>query len=69
MNLVKDLAAEFAGMFVGDTKLTLAILAVVAGAAAIAASGFTPLLAGAVLLVGTLAVLLDSVRRGARSRP
>ncbi|HEX3536080.1 MAG TPA: hypothetical protein VHU15_04885 [Stellaceae bacterium] len=68
MTLIKDVAVELAGMFVGDARLTLAILAVIAAAAAICLSGAEPLIGGAALLLGSLAVLLDSVRRGARSQ-
>lgn len=69
MTLIKEVLGELVGMFVGDTRLTLSILAVIAGAAAICLSGLPPLAAGGVLLAGSLAVLLDSVRRAARPRP
>jgi hypothetical protein len=69
MTLIKEVATEFAAMFVGDPRLTLAILAVIAAAAAICLSGLDPLVGGAALLLGSLAVLLESVRRGARPRP
>jgi hypothetical protein len=68
MNLIKEVAAELAGMFVGDSRLTLAILAVIAVAAAICLSGADPLIGGAALLAGSLAVLVDNVRRGAHPR-
>ena len=68
MNLIKEVATEFAAMFVGDARLTLAILAVIAAAAAICLSGVDPLVGGAALLLGSLAVLVESVRRGARAR-
>jgi hypothetical protein len=55
-------------MFVGDSRLTLAILAVIAVAAAICLSGADPLIGGAALLAGSLAVLVDNVRRGAHPR-
>jgi hypothetical protein len=69
MTLIKEVATELAAMFVGDARLTLAILAVIAAAAAICLSGLDPLVGGAALLLGSLAVLLESVRRGARPRP
>ncbi|HVC56595.1 MAG TPA: hypothetical protein VND95_11600 [Stellaceae bacterium] len=67
MSLIAEIAGELAGMFVGDARLSLAILAVVGVAAALRElSGLDPLLGGAVLLVGSLAVLIESVRRSAR---
>jgi len=69
MNLIREVAAELAGMFVGDARLSLAILIVIAAAAAVCLAGLPPLLGGGVLLAGSLAVLLDSVRRAARPRP
>ena len=35
MTMLKEIIAEFIGMFMGDARLTLAILALVAGAAAL----------------------------------
>jgi hypothetical protein len=67
MNLIREIAGEIASMFVGDARLSLAILAIVGVAAAMRGlSGLDPLLGGAVLLVGSLAVLIESVRRSAR---
>ncbi len=57
-------------MFVADAWLTLALLAVVGGAAA--AIGYLsapPLAGGAALTAGTLAVLLISVRSAAAKSP
>jgi hypothetical protein len=56
-----------AGLFVDDGSLALAILAVVAFAGICAAlTPNVPLLGGAVLLFGCLAVLLANVLRAAR---
>ena len=66
MNMIKEIVAEIFGMFVGDARLTLAVLAVVGAAAAMIAYGVAPLGAGGLLLAGCLVVLIDSVRRGAR---
>ena len=66
MNLLKEVVGELAGMFAGDLLLSLAVLAVVAMTAVIAWSGLDPLLGGAVLLAGSLGLLVESVRRGAR---
>jgi hypothetical protein len=69
MTLIKEVVTELAAMFVGDARLTFAILAVIAAAAVICLSGLDPLVGGAALLLGSLAVLLESVRHGARPRP
>ena len=54
-------------MFVGDAWLSLATLTVVASAAlVIGPLGLDPLLGGAVLLFGCLAVLVASVLRAGR---
>jgi hypothetical protein len=54
-------------MFMGDARLTLAVLALVAGAAAlIKLAGVDPLGVGGVLLVGCLGLLLENVHRSAR---
>jgi hypothetical protein len=55
---------ELAGLFIDDGSLAVAILAVVliSGFFAIVAPGI-PLAAGAILLFGTLGVLLENVLR------
>ena len=68
MSLINKVAGELAGMFVGDARLAVTVIAVVAATAAICASGLPPLLGGAMLVGGSLCVLLDSVRRVARNR-
>ena len=69
MSLVTAVVRELVGMFVADLGLTLALLAVVAGAAGMIDLLSAPPLAGGVLLtVGTLAVLLLSVRSAAARR-
>lgn len=68
MTMLRELAAEAVGMFVGEQRLTLAVLMVVAAAGYLA--GYTnldPIIAGAVLLVGCLALLVESVCRCART--
>ncbi len=66
--MIKELAVELIGMFVGDTWLTIGILAVVAAAAAaVHFFGFDPLVGGAVLVCGCLGLLIESVTRGARA--
>jgi hypothetical protein len=67
MALLKDLCAEVIGMFVADARLSAAVLVVVAIAALLVEGLEThPLVGGAVLLLGTLLVLLGGVRRAAR---
>jgi len=67
MTMLKEIAAELIGMFMGDARLTLAVLAVVASAAAlINLAGVDPLGAGAILLVGCLGLLIENVHRSAR---
>lgn len=69
MTILKDVLAELFGMFVGDARLSAAILAVVAVAAlAIDAGGAPPLVGGALLLIGCLAVMIGAVLRTARRK-
>jgi len=68
MNAVRLVAREFIGMFVDDGNLALLALVLVAAvAAAVKLLALPPLLGGALLLVGCLAILLQSVRRAARA--
>jgi hypothetical protein len=70
MTMLKEIFAELIGMFVGDARLTLAVLAIVAGVAAlIKIAGIDPLGAGVILLVGCLGLLIENVHRSARSEP
>jgi hypothetical protein len=66
MTLLKEIVAEIIGMFVGDARLSLAVLAVVGMAAAMIKFGVDRLDAGGLLLAGCLFVLIASVWRGAR---
>jgi hypothetical protein len=69
MSILKDVLAELFGMFVADARLTAAILCVVAVAAGlIGVLGVEPLVGGALLLVGCLAVTILSVIRAARAK-
>lgn len=68
MNAVRLVAREFFGMFVDDGNLALLALVLVAAvAAAVKLLALPPLLGGTLLLVGCLAILLQSVRRAARA--
>jgi len=67
MTMLKEIIAELIGMFMGDARLTLEVLALVAGAAAlIKLAGVDPLGAGGLLLIGCLGVLIENVHRSAR---
>jgi hypothetical protein len=68
MRMLEELAAELVGMFVGETRLTISVLAIVALAGSLVDFiGLDPLLGGAVLLVRSLTLLVESVLRGVRS--
>lgn len=69
MNILKDVLSELFSMFVGDARLTAAILAVVAVAALlIDATPLPPLVGGAVLTISCITVLVMAVRREAARR-
>ena len=70
MTVLKALAAELVGMFAGEKRLALAVLAVVAVAGCL--RGFTTfdqLIPGAVLFFGCALLLIEDVCRSARARP
>ena len=70
MRMLKDVFAEIGGMFVGDARLSLAIVAMVALAAAlVAVPALDPLIAGAQLLIGCILVLVNAVCRSSRDTP
>lgn len=69
MSILKDVLAELFKMFVGDARLTAAILVtVLAAAALIDLTRLPPLAGGVALLFGCLVVLVISVLREARRR-
>ncbi|WP_233253168.1 DUF1127 domain-containing protein [Paracoccus binzhouensis] len=69
MTILKDVLAELVGMFIGDARLSAAILAVVAVAVAlIDLAQVEPLIGGGVLLVGSLAVVPIAARLAARPK-
>ena len=69
MRFHRELAAELLGMFVGDRRLAMGILAIVAAAALTGDAELPSYVAGGVLLLGSPLLLLDNVRRSAaRSR-
>jgi hypothetical protein len=66
MKFLGEVAGELFGMFVGDSRLALGVLAIVAAAALLAEStGFSPLVGGNVLLLGGPILLIENVRRSA----
>jgi hypothetical protein len=69
MSIVGDVFKELLGMFVADARLTAAILFLVAGVAGlVVAWRIGPLVAGGVLLFGSLAILVEAVRREAAAK-
>ncbi|MGX9179318.1 hypothetical protein [Mesorhizobium sp. AA22] len=67
MNLVRLAVREFIGMFVDDGNLALlALLLIAAITAAVKFLALPPLFGGILLLIGCLAILVQSVRRAAR---
>lgn len=67
MTILRDVLAELFGMFVGDARLTAAVIVVVGVVAAMIDLGdVPPLIGGCVLLVGCLVVLIGAVVRAAR---
>jgi len=67
MSVIREVLEELWSMFVGDRRLTLLVLLLVAVAAATAV--FAPQLhvaAAALILVGALAILADSVWQAAK---
>lgn len=67
MSILKEVLAELLGMFIGDARLSAAVLAVVAlSAALIVLAKIDPLVGGGLLLGGCLAVLVEGVLSAAR---
>jgi hypothetical protein len=68
MTVLKEVVAELIGMFVGERRLTIAVLAVVTVAWCLA--NFTdldPLVGGTMMLLGCLILLIESVWRAAKA--
>jgi hypothetical protein len=68
MRTIKAIFRELMRLFVDDGSLALAIMVVVLFAAFLTAVAPSPLIAGAVLLVGCLSVLVANVHRSLRMR-
>lgn len=68
MRMIKDLLSEVVGMFIADAWLSAAIVGLLAFAAIlIEVAQLDPLVGGGVLLFGSLALLVESVRRRSRA--
>ena len=69
MNVIRLVFKELIGMFVDDGSLALLALILIALiTAAVKFLALPPLIGGLLLLVGCLAILFESARRGARGR-
>ena len=66
MKILTDVLEELWSMFVGDRRLTLLTLVVVAIAAAVSMLAKATLAAAVLLLIGAVAVLADAVFAAAR---
>jgi len=69
MNLLKDVLAELIGMFLADARLSGAVLILVGAVALlIGRLGVEPLVGGAILMLGCLAILAAVTTVTARRR-
>ena len=66
MNVIKEVLEELWSMFVGDRRLTLLTLVVIAIAAAVSLLAKAALVAAVLVLRGAVAVLADAVFAAAR---
>jgi hypothetical protein len=68
MTMLKEVVAEMIGMFVGEKRLTMAVLALVAVAGSLVDfTDLNSLIGGGLLLFGCLALLIESICRSARA--
>ena len=69
MTLLRDIANELVGMFLADSRLSGAVLALVRIVAALTNSlGVEPLIGGGVLVAGCPLILVEAAFREARRR-
>jgi hypothetical protein len=69
MNIVRLIVKEFVGMFIDDGSLALlALILIAALTVAVKYLTLSPLVGGILLLVGCLAILVESTRRAALRR-
>jgi hypothetical protein len=67
MNILRTAISELVGMFIDDGSLALFVLILIlAITGAVKLLALPPLLGGVLLLVGCLAILVQSVHRAAR---
>jgi hypothetical protein len=68
-SIASDVAKELMGMFLADARLTISILILVAIAASfIDWFGVNPVVAGGILLFGSLVILVEAAMREAKER-
>jgi len=68
MTMLNELAAELIGMFVGEKRLTVAVLTIVAVAGSLVNfTDLNSLVGGALLLFGCLVLLIENLCRSARA--
>lgn len=68
MSILREIGKELFAMFWADGLLTPATLALIASVAALVVGlGTAPTIGGSLLLVGSIAILVGSVRRAARA--
>ena len=66
MSILLDVAKELVGMFVADIRLAIGVLCLVAlVAVAVDYLGFAPLAGGALLLLGSLLIVIEATLRKA----
>jgi Flp pilus assembly protein TadB len=69
VTLLRDIVAELLGMFLADARLSVAILLLVLVVAALVdGAGLGPLIGGAALLIGCIAILVEAAVRESRRR-
>lgn len=69
MTIIKDVFSELLSMFIGDARLSAAILVIVAIAAGfVKLSHESPLVGGGLLLFGNLAIVIVAVQRKAQEK-
>ena len=69
MNAIRATWASFVGLFIDDGSLALAIVVLIAlDTTAVKVGWLAPLGGGILLLVGCIALLLESVTRAARGK-
>jgi hypothetical protein len=69
MSALRTAVQEFLGLFIDDGSLALFVIILIAlVTAAVKETSIPPLLAGVVLLVGCIALLIESLHRAAKAK-